>query len=611
MQTPAQHEVAGRYVLGRLLGRGGMGSVWQAEDRVLSRQVAIKIVEAPVGPTGADPMDVGQRALREARAAGRLNHPGAVTVYDILPEDGRCSIVMELVDAPNLGQLVEQEGPLTPDRAAAIGLQLVDVLEFAHQAGIVHRDVKPGNVMVLPGDRVKLADFGIASLRGDPQLTASGMTLGSPRYMSPEQAAGSTAGPAADWWSLGATLYYAVEGRPPFERDGVPELLAAILTQPPDPFRAAGPLAALLSTVLVREPAERPEAPVLRRLLALASQPQQTPPEPPPLDPVPTAPVSAPVSAPVPATGERSQLVTEQLPAWGDAPPITDAHPASHPGPEPASSPAARRVDRPAAAPDHAAGSGRRRGTVLLSALCAALAVTSIGLGAALVRERSTTSAAPGAAAGGSTRQQPVSVASSGASAPAASSDALAPLAPDAPSTGLGMGALGRKDLRELPVRDAGVRGQLLPKFVDAGVNPVGGYAFAVPSNWQVRAVGPTSYLEWGDRMFQSAFEVRSYRSVDPWTRLNQDEMLFATEHEPDSYQRLSLDRRWTYAGHPAVSWEFVWMRNGVRSHGQEVVFRVGSRTYAVLYSSADTWWLGGGSDAFPRDFEQAFYPLP
>ena len=173
------------------------------------------------------------------------------------------------------------------------------------------------------------------------------------------------------------------------------------------------------------------------------------------------------------------------------------------------------------------------------------------------------------------------------------------------------MGALGREGLRELPVRDAGVKGQLLPKFVDAAVNPVGGYAFGVLSNWQVKAVGPTTYLEWGDRMFQSAFEVRSYRSVDPWARLTQDEKLFATEHAADSYQRVALERRWTYAGRPAVSWEFVWMRNGVRSHGQQVVFTVGGRTYSVLYSSTDTWWLGGGSDVFPRDFEQAFYPLP
>jgi eukaryotic-like serine/threonine-protein kinase len=589
MQTPARHEVAGRYVLGRLLGRGGMGSVWQAEDAVLSRQVAVKIVETPTGPTGSDPLDVGQRALREARAAGRLNHPGAVTVYDIVAEEGRCSIVMELVPAPTLAELVDREGPLSPARAAAIGTQLVDVLEFAHAAGIVHRDVKPGNVMVLPGDRVKLTDFGIASLRGDPQLTASGMTLGSPRYMSPEQAAGTPAGPAADWWGLGATLYYAVEGRPPFERDGVPALLAAILTQPPDPMRSAGPLVPLLTTVLVRDPGERPEAAVLRRLLALADRPQ--PPEPAGPDPATVGP------EPADATAARSRQLTERLPAWGEAVP--------EPGPEP--EPPARLVDRPAVV----AGPRRsRRTTVVLGAIAAVLAATSTALGVALVRERSASEPGRTGAVSGPAQNQPVDVVGSGASAAAPQSDQLAPLTPDAASTGLGMGGLGRQGLRELPVRDAGVQGQLLPTSSKAGTNPVGGYAFGVPSGWRVTAVGPITYLAWNDRMFQSAFEVRSYRAVDPWTRLTQDEKLFGQEHGKDGYQRLALERRWTYAGHPAVSWEFVWMRNGTRGHGLQVAFQVGERTYTVLYSSADVWWLGGGSDSFPRDFEQAFYPL-
>src|SRR5690349_11865008 len=296
-QLGGLRRVAGRYRLTEVLGRGGMGTVWRAEDELLGRPVAIKVIAAPdelIGSPdeiGADPLsantsapdpadatagrDLGAqtagRARREARSAGRLNHPGAVTVHDIIEEDGRFHIVMELIAAPTLADLVRVDGPLPPARVAAIGRQLLDVLDFAHAEGIVHRDVKPSNVMVLAQDRVKLTDFGIAVLRGDPQLTSSGTTLGSPMFMAPEQASGTAVGPAADLWSLGATMYYAVEGRPPFDRPAVMAVLAAILSQGPDPMRLAGPLEPALSALLVREPQSRPDGVVLRRLLSLAA----------------------------------------------------------------------------------------------------------------------------------------------------------------------------------------------------------------------------------------------------------------------------------------------------------------------------------------------------
>ena len=216
--------VAGRYVLGGPLGRGGMGTVWRADDALLGRAVAVKEVDLP---PGGGPLALRERALREARAAARLNHPGVVTLHDVVEAEGRLFLVMELIEAPTLRDLVEGSGPLPPATAARVGLELLDALDAAHRAGIVHHDVKPANVMVTAGGRTKLADFGIASLQEDTQRTLTGaaqvgsadpggraMTavFGSLPFVAPEQAAGRGAGPAADLWALGATLWFAVEG---------------------------------------------------------------------------------------------------------------------------------------------------------------------------------------------------------------------------------------------------------------------------------------------------------------------------------------------------------------------------------------------------------------
>jgi serine/threonine protein kinase len=275
--------VAGRYVLGGPLGRGGMGTVWRAEDLLLGRTVAVKEVELPAGG-GAGAGMLRERALREARAAARLNHPGVVTLHDVVQADGRLFLVMELVRAPTLGGLVDRSGPLTPAAAARAGLELVDALEAAHAAGIVHHDVKPANVMVAPDGRVKLADFGIASLQEDTQRTLTGVAgagagvvaaereatavFGSLPYVAPEQAAGGAAGPAADLWALGATLWFAVEGVAPFERGHPAATLAAILSDPPGHPARAGPLAPVLLALLDKDPSRRPPAPAVRRMLA-------------------------------------------------------------------------------------------------------------------------------------------------------------------------------------------------------------------------------------------------------------------------------------------------------------------------------------------------------
>jgi eukaryotic-like serine/threonine-protein kinase len=269
--------VAGRYVLGGPLGRGGMGTVWRADDVLLHRPVAVKEVELPAGPPGAGGGALHERALREARAAARLNHPGAVILHDVVEAGGRLFLVMELVEAPTLGELVEGSGPLAPAAAARIGLELLEALDAAHRAGIVHHDVKPANVMVTADGRVKLADFGIASLQEDTQRTlgaAAGVgdraltaAFGSLPYVAPEQAGDRRAGPAADLWALGATLWFAVEGAAPFERATPAATLRAVLHEPPGRPSRAGPLEPVLLALLVKDPGHRPPAAALRRML--------------------------------------------------------------------------------------------------------------------------------------------------------------------------------------------------------------------------------------------------------------------------------------------------------------------------------------------------------
>ncbi len=255
--------VAGRYAISAELGRGGMGVVWRAEDRVLGRPVALKELATPPGTNL-------ERVMREARTAGRLNDPAVVTVYDVVSEQGATFIVMELVVAPTLADIIEREGPLGNSRVAALGLQVLGALESAHAAGIVHRDVKPSNIMVLPGDRVKLADFGIARALDDPSLTQTGGVMGSPGYMAPELFAGAGPSPAADLWSLGATLFHAAEGRAPFQRTTTAATLHAIMYDQPVLERCRGPLADAVRGLLTQSTSDRLTAPGLRRLLESA-----------------------------------------------------------------------------------------------------------------------------------------------------------------------------------------------------------------------------------------------------------------------------------------------------------------------------------------------------
>jgi serine/threonine protein kinase len=275
-----------RYRLGKVIGRGGMGVVWLATDEVLDRSVAVKEVTFPPGLPDEEQHKLRRRTLREARTTARLNHPNVVGVYDIVEDEDRPWIVMEFVPSRSLAEVVRADGPLSPQRAAEIGLQLLGGLRAAHLAGVLHRDVKPSNVLLAEDGRVVLGDFGIATAKGGSTVTSSGVLIGSPSYMAPERARGSDIGPESDMWSLGATLYTAVEGRPPFDRDSAVATLAALVMDDPDAPDRAGPLWPLIQGLLRRDPVERPGAEfVADTLRAIADGV-----DPPPYEPLPHGP---------------------------------------------------------------------------------------------------------------------------------------------------------------------------------------------------------------------------------------------------------------------------------------------------------------------------------
>jgi eukaryotic-like serine/threonine-protein kinase len=261
--------IAGRYRLAAPIGRGAMGVVWRAHDQLLDREVAVKEVRISETLSDVERANAYKRTLREAKTAGRLNHPGVVAVYDVAEDGGRPWIVMQLVDAHSLDQVLAARGPLSARRTAEIGRQLLSALSVAHAAGVMHRDVKPSNVLLGTDDRAVLTDFGIATFTGDTRLTQTGMVMGSPGFTAPERIRGSDASPASDLWSLGATLFAAVEGHGPFEnRGGVITTMSAIINEDAPPATSAGALGPVIAALLCREPEDRPELAAAARMIS-------------------------------------------------------------------------------------------------------------------------------------------------------------------------------------------------------------------------------------------------------------------------------------------------------------------------------------------------------
>ncbi|MEV5277909.1 serine/threonine-protein kinase [Streptomyces sp. NPDC052811] len=363
MSTGQSHLLAGRYRVLAQLGRGGMGVVWRAHDEVLGREVAVKELRAYTDASAPELGDLRLRMQREARAAARVRHPGVVAVHDVAEHEGRPVIVMELIDGPSLDDVLGERGVLDPREASAIGAKVLEALDAAHGAGVLHRDVKPGNVLLDASGRVVLTDFGIAAM-DDPgdgsqtHLTRSGEIVGSLDYLAPERAQGQEPGPASDIWALGATLYAAVEGAAPFRRTSTWSTLNAIVVEPLPEARRTGPLGPVLERLMDKDPARRPDAATAARLLADIAAAADT--------------AATKPAAPL-AAAPRTATVRDVLPhrPEGFGPVVTHV---SEPEPEP----------RPAA--------GRSRGKVLVAACVAAVLLVGAGVGYALLDRTDTPS---------------------------------------------------------------------------------------------------------------------------------------------------------------------------------------------------------------------------
>ncbi|MDF5754736.1 serine/threonine-protein kinase [Spongiactinospora sp. TRM90649] len=259
MRAPSGYLLAARYRLSEPVGRGGMGTVWRARDELLDRQVAVKEVRLPLVLDEDLRAELCARTEREGRATAMVAHPSVITVFDVVTEDDRPWIVMELLQARSLEQLIREEGALPPRKVAEIGRQVLGALRAVHSKGILHRDVKPSNVLVTH-DRAVLTDFGLAALEGDASITQAGIVLGSAGYIAPERVLGDKASPAADLWSLGATLYTAAEGKGLHGRRTAAAALAALTSGEPIPMEKAGPLAPVLRGLLRIDPDTRLDA---------------------------------------------------------------------------------------------------------------------------------------------------------------------------------------------------------------------------------------------------------------------------------------------------------------------------------------------------------------
>ncbi|MGJ9412872.1 serine/threonine-protein kinase [Aeromicrobium sp. CF4.19] len=396
--------IADRYVVDRAIGHGGMGTVWLCRDDALGRSVAVKEVGSMPGASTSDLA----RALREARSSAALNHPNVVAIYDAVEDGGHHWLVMEYVPSRTLSELVAQEGALSPERVARIGAQAADGLSAAHERGTVHRDVKPGNILVLDDDRVKITDFGIARTHGDAQLTRSGIVTGTPAYFAPELAQGAEPTEAADVWALGASLYAAVEGRLPYpDKSNAIAMLTQIASEPPpDPARASF-LAEPIARMMDRDPLTRwTMADVAHTLHRLHDQHAESSGPGTVAFVSPFAEPTGPRAAPEPAERVDDGPATEMtaLPTQATATPTQEAERVPAPAPAPPPGPAPGPEARPAAAAhteDRTGRPGRGGRRLAVAAVILAL-VALVPAGAFLLDNRDRggeTAAEPGSTA--------------------------------------------------------------------------------------------------------------------------------------------------------------------------------------------------------------------
>jgi eukaryotic-like serine/threonine-protein kinase len=549
----ARRRVADRYELEEELGHGGMGVVWRATDTLLARQVALKEVDLPRGVDAAEREAMRARVSREARAAARLSHPGVVTVYDIAHDGGQDFIVMELVSAPTLEELVRTRGPRTPAQAARLGLGLLGALEAAHRAGIVHRDLKPKNVMVREDGATKLADFGIASVQGDPRLTATGLVVGSPAYMAPEQVEAGEVSPATDLWALGATLWFAVEGQPPFG-GGEFQTMSAIVSGRPRRPEHLGPLGPVLARLLVKEPAGRATAAQLRPLLQQVASGRDAPAgrarQVHGAVAGPTV-LTAPAGGAAPAAGADPGQAEV---ASGDTPPVPSrARQNEADGGVAVRTPAGRRRGRrlppvpPVPMPGEPvfSGAGRRRARLPVVFAAVAVVIAGIIVWQGLTRD------------GGREREPP-----------------------------------------------ATSRRPAVPASWRSFQDPDGTYRLSFPPTWTPTDQG--LFIDFTEPGGERFFRVQpTTDGMTPLTAQQSLERSFLARHADDDYRRVQLGET-TFRNVPAAEWEFTFLDEGRRIRGYDITFTAAGRRHAILFQSPADRWTASGDElqAFLAGFQ-------
>ncbi|MER6715704.1 protein kinase [Streptomyces sp. NPDC006386] len=593
------------------IGQGGMGRVWRAADEILDRQVAVKEMRID-GHDAEDSRTRRERTLREARATARIDHPNVVRIYDVVDEGERLWIVMELVAGRSLERILAEQGPLGPCETARIGLGLVAALRQVHARGVLHRDIKPGNVLVEDargpagpgrgdgggfggGRRVVLTDFGIAAIQDAKALTMVGMLVGSPDYMAPERVSGRPQGPPSDIWSLGATLCAALGGRSPFSRATTLATLHAVLYEDPELPTAAGPLHATLTSLLQKDPSTRPNLDDLETALEPVAFPVPTPtvrvgewpgpeagvaepgrgPEPDeqstapayestprpiaPRDPRQPAPAlqGAPHPRPGPVSLTRAQATTERDPQPAPTPTPTPnsaltSAPTSAPAPAPTAEPAPTPRGEP---PGPAVPATPRPRTGPRRALLGAAAATVATVGAVVGILLATSSGSPGG--GDDTR--------AGSSTSASSSATTAPAHPTPSPT---------------------VEGTSRPPTLPPGTHrEAGGFAWATPDGWRrdVKTGAEVHYTSPdGTQELVGKSSLARGDLLETWQTSERN------AHQGQDYRKVRLEET-TFRGHPAVVWEYTFTLDGVHWHARLLGFNVKGKSYQV-----NTWYDAG-----------------
>ncbi|WP_267896823.1 serine/threonine-protein kinase [Streptomyces albireticuli] len=529
--------IAGRYRLLDRIGRGGMGTVWRTQDELLDRQVALKQLHVSPYLDEDELATLYERTRREARAAARINHPNVVVVHDVVDDRGLPCIVMEYVPSRTLGDVL-QDGTVTPEEAARIGRGMIAALRAAHAAGVLHRDVKPGNVLLGADGRVVLTDFGIARSTGTSTLTKTGEMVGSIDYIAPERVKGGKPGPASDLWALGATLYQALEGRPPFRKDTAVETAYAIAMDPLEPPRRAGALTRLVETLLAKEPDLRPPAELAEQILREPAAEAETT----------LMPVGTPDAAPGSDLGDaRAEAPRPVAPA---------AEPVTVPEPVPVDGAGDRKGEGQATS-DRKGDSGERRpkrASLWIAIAVSVVAVAGLAGGAALYlrdggTEDTTARDAPA-------KDAPKPDASPAPARPSASTTPLPPVP----------------------------KGYHLVKEEKLGVS------FPVPDGWTRRAKSAVE-VDYIDRtgLVNLKVNVLGFASPDHLQHWKDVESQMRTK--VDGYQRGRMQET-TYRGEPAAVWEFEFKGRARDFRAIDLGFgREGGSEYAIYLSGPKADW--------------------